>query len=427
MSALLLALLVAAPTAPSSLERAADQLCLAVVRGGFEPPVALAVEGAPRALSRALASLLASRLALAHLAPVVLEGVAVAEAERQARERGLPSLVRLGVTREGSRLVVRGDALGTHVNFWSGSVPTRSGPAVALAVSVALDAQASLLLGPEPGTPAGLELAVSTLLRLPAVPAALAVADLDGDHRAEVLALVQDRLWVLGPGGAVARADLVGPLAARPSREPFGLLVVSPGRVLVASARRERPEAFAWPGLRPLGPVDGLTVEGVGVSQEPGLNRFLAEVSWHGKALTLPARPQALASSGGLVAVAFADGTAAMTRAGLPSSRAQGVGTGLALADLDGDGEPEVVLTTARTSGDADEVRVLSQAAMEALQARGGSLADPGPVLWQQAMPGRVVVAAAGDLDGDGQDEVVLGRWWADGTGELLVLSRSVP
>jgi hypothetical protein len=419
----LLALLAGASPGPSSLERAADELCAAVVEKGFEAPVAVAVDGAPRSLPRALASLLAARLALAQLAPVVLEG---ADPQTQARQLGLPTLVRLTVGREGARLVARGDALGTHVNFWSGAVPTRSGPAAALAVAVPLDAQAALLLGPEAGAPPPLDLAVSTLARLPGLPAALAVADLDGDRRAEVLVLVQERLWVFSGGAVVARAELGGPLAARPGREPFGAIAVSPGRVVVASGRRERPEAFAWPGLKSLGPVEGLTVEGVQVSLEPGLNRFLPEVGWRGKSVTLPARPQALASSGGLLAVAFADGTAGLGRAAPGATRVLGVGSALALVDLDGDGVPEVLLSGARTSGDLDELRVLAVPAFEALQARGG-LASEGAALWQQALPGRALVAASGDLDGDGQDEVVLGRWWADGTGDLVLLARRAP
>ena len=46
-------------------------------------------------------------------------------------------------------------------------------------------------------------------------------------------------------------------------------------------------------------------------------------------------------------------------------------------------------------------------------------------VAWQKKLEGRVILAASGDLDGDGFDEVVLGTWLNDTSAEFLVLRKS--
>lgn len=413
----------------SALERLSAEVSAVVVAKRFSPPVGVYTEAAAAPLARAFSSLLSSRLAAARLAPVSIEARDSAEAERLARERGVASLVRLTVELQGASLVGRGDALGTGVNFWSGAMATRSGPAAALAFAVAADAEASMLAGGAPASPARpMELWLSSLARLPQVPAALALADLDGDRRAELLVLTRDRLLALGADGTtVGRAELLGPLAARPSREPFGAIGVAQGRVVVWSGRREKPEAFEQSlALKSLGPADGLMLDGVGLALEPGVNRFLPEVTWGPHTAVMPLALQAFSVFGAMALLCFADGTGAVARGAIPASRLSGIGTGSVLADLDGDGSPEAVVTSARTVGDVDELRILALGAFEAAQARGGDVGEATP-LWQRPLRGRAVVAAAGDLDASGSDEVVLGLWQPDGTGELLVLRRVAP
>jgi len=134
---LLAALLIAAvpSTTGSSLERLADDVTRVVAAAGFDGPIGVYVEGAPAPISRATASLVISALAQKQLGPVAVTARDATDAERLAREQGLRSLVRLTLALESPKLVVRGDALSTWVNFWSGTTPTRTGPAAAIASS----------------------------------------------------------------------------------------------------------------------------------------------------------------------------------------------------------------------------------------------------------------------------------------------------
>jgi hypothetical protein len=238
--------------------------------------------------------------------------------------------------------------------------------------------------------------------------------------------VAQEQVFAFDGGGRPTwRAELSGAWAARPCREPFGMVSVANGKVLAWSARREKPELFGAGG-KPLGPGEALVVDALTLKADPGFNRFQPAATWAGKAVSFPAPPQAVSPFGAMALVVFPDGTASLARGVAPSTRVGGVGSGSALADLDADGTAEVVVTSARTSGALDDVRVLSLADAEALAARGGVVAEASP-LWQQPLAGRTIVAAAGDLDGDGADEVVLGTWLPDGSGELLVLKRVAP
>ncbi|MCC6332564.1 MAG: VCBS repeat-containing protein [Myxococcales bacterium] len=418
----------APPPKEPTLDRLATEVSAAVSAKGFEPPLGVYVEGSPAPLQRAWGSLLASRLAAARLAPVVIDAKDATDAERLARERGVRSLVRLTLGLADTRLTVRGDALSTWVNFWSGAAPTRSGPALAIAAAAEADAQALALADrpPQPVAGAPLALSVTTLARLPQGAAALTLGDLDGDKRAEVLVLSGEQVLAIDALGRVTwRAELSQPPAARPCREAFGVAALHGGKVVAWSAKRERPEVFSPTG-RPLGPGDGLVQDGVSLKPDPGFNRFQSAVTWAGKPLTFPAPPQAVSVFGAVALVVFPDGTASLARGVTPTARLNGVGSGSALADFDADGTPEVLVTSARTGGAVDEARVLSLSEAEALAARSGLVAE-GSALWQQPLAGRAVVAAGGDLDGDGADEVVLGTWMSDGTGELVVIRKVMP
>ncbi len=420
-----LILAVSSPAPGSALERLALDVSRSVGQAGFEGPIGVYVEGSPAPASRAFASLVMASLSSQKLAPVPVTARDATEAERIAREQGLRSLVRLTVSLEPPKLVVRGDALGTWVNFWSGSTPTRTGPAAAVVSSVDADLEALTLAG-APASTRPLELNLGVLARLTALPAALVIADLDGDRRAEVIALVSDAVITWGSDGKLRhRVELTAPMSSRPTREPFGLLSVSNGKLIAWSSRRERAESFSWQqGWRSTGVAEAPTLGPVTFTLRPGFTSFAKELTWAGKALSWPEPVQQWSSFNALALSVSPTGTAAIARGQAPVTLLNGVGSGSTLADLDGDGSPEVVATSARSTGEVDEVRVVALGAFESAQARGGNL-NEAAVAWQKKIDGRAIVAASGDLDGDGVDEVVLGTWSNEGTGELLVLRRA--
>ena len=432
---LVLLLLAAEPPAPEpALGRLARAVAEQSARATPEAPTAIFVEAPTAALARAFGSLLAAELAARKLSPVVLDAPSAVAAERIAREKDFRSLVRVTIAAENTRIVARGDVLQTWVNFWAGSAPTRSGPATALAATVDADLQAmtlaSVTASAVPST-APLKLALGVLARLAAPPAAIAIADLDGDKHAEIAVLTDDEVIVLAADGrTIARYDLRGlPASNRPTRESFGALWLQPGRLSWISGRRAHAETLAFNAgtLKAAGPVDELSLDGVGVRLVAGLNAFAAEASWFGKPLTLPAPLTATNTRAGVCLFLFANGTGAVTRGAPPTSVFSGAPSAAVIADVDGDGIPELVATSAHFFPDGDEIRVIPIAAVEAIAARAGSLAEGTPV-WSGSTPrGRVLVAAAGDLDGDGAEEVVLGSWLADGTGELHVARRIAP
>lgn len=425
---LLVALLLAAPASASSLERVADDVTRAVSSAGFEGPIGVYVEGAPAPLARATVSLVSAALAQKRLAPVPVTARDATEAERLAREQGLRALVRLTLALEAPKLVVRGDALSTWVNFWSGATPTRTGPATAIASAVDADLEVLTLAGaPSPAAPRPLELALGVLTRTQGLPAAMTVADVDGDRHAELIALVGDAVHTWSAEGRLrARVELSTPLATRPTREPFGWLSFSNGKLLAWSSRRERAELFVWQGgtWKSAGTTEPLTAGALTLSVRPGFESFARELSWSGRALTWPEPVTQVAVFGAVALGVGPTGNAALSRGQAPTTLLSGVGCGSTLADLDADGTPEVIVTSSRSSGDGDELRVLALGAFESAQARGGNVAEASAT-WQRKLEGRIVLAAAGDLDGDGADEVVLGSWLGDATGEFLVLRRT--
>jgi hypothetical protein len=420
---LLLLVLAAAP--PSALERTGAAVVAVALERHFPTPIAMYVEGAPAPLQRALASVLAARLSDASLPTMVVDAHDAAEAERLARERGATSLIRLTASIDGTRLLVRGDLIA-----WRSDAGLRVSPVAIIAHAADVDAEVLLLATGGPSTPAPpLELKVVSLAKLSDPPAALALIDLDGDRKAEVVVVVGDHLEVHAPDGRLlARAEFQGLPSTHPSRDAFGAVSAAGNKLVAWSGRRDRAELFAYArgALKSLGPTDAVAYESLVVKLEAGPNVFKGELTWAGKPFVLPAPPQAIAQFGAVGFFAFADGTAAVARGVVPTTHVGGVGTGSTLGDLDADGTPEVIVTSAKTVGEVDEVKVLTLSAFETLQSRNAPSAEASAV-WQAPLKGRAVVAASGDLDGDGVDEVVFGLWFSEGPSELVVLRRAAP
>jgi hypothetical protein len=425
--ALVLAASGPAAEGTGAFERVAADVARQVTGQGFEAPVGVYVEGLTAPAARAFATLVMGKLAGEHKAPLSVDARSASDAEAVARSHGARSLVRLTLALEGTRLVARGDGLSTWVNFWAGQTPTRAGPATALVAASDADLEALTLAGGN-APPTSMELKAAVLTRLPGPPAALALGDLDGDRKAEVVVLVNEEVLVFSADGrALGRYDLsAAPLAARPTREPFGALAVlaSPPRVVAWSARRARPEVLLWKdGLRAQGVSDEVPLN-PSVRLDPGFNRFAAEVSFGKTKVALGAPAQAIGTRGGVTLALFSDNSGALFRGSPSPARFSGVGVGSVLVDVDGDGVPEVLASTPRLLGDTDELRLFSLGSLESVQARGGTLGEAS-TLWQGPMRGRAIVAASGELDGEPGDEAVVGSWLSDGTGELLLLRRA--
>ena len=429
-------ILTAGATEPEpALGRLARSVADQAARGVPEPPMAIYVEGPTPALSRAFGSLLAAELATRKLSPVVLEAPSASAAEHAAREKDFRSLVRVTLAAENTRIVARGDVLHTWVNFWAGLAPTRSGKATALASTVDADLQAmTMASSPSSVVPAStpLKLGLGVLTKLSSPPAAIAVGDLDGDKRAEIVVLTDDDLLVFfADGRPLARYDLRGlPVSNRPTREPFGAVSITLGQIAWLSGRRAHGETLKFTGgsFAKNGTVtDEVALDGVSVRLVPGLNAFAAEAGWFGKSVLLPALLTTTNTRVGVALFLFANGTGSITRGLVPTTFFSGAPSAAVIADLDGDGTPELLVTSARFFPDGDELKVLSIAAVEGIAARSGSLAEATAV-WSGPTPrGRVLSSAAGDLDGDGADEVVLGSWLKDGTGEVYLAKRLFP
>ncbi|MBL8956992.1 MAG: VCBS repeat-containing protein, partial [Myxococcaceae bacterium] len=362
---LALVLLLAAPPRPAALGRPAlEELAVRIadqVEGAKpEPPVGVWVEGVPPVLARAFASTLAAQLSARRKAPSVLEVTSASEAEAVARAHDLRTLVRVVVQLDGQKVVARGDAIHTWVNFWSGARASRPEGAAPLAASVEADAVALALgatLSTQPPAPVGpLKLSLTSLAKLSGVPAAIAFGDADGDGRPELAVLQDDGLAVLELDGRLkVRTDLREvPGAVSPTREPFGAVAISAGRVSVASGKKARPTWLQLKGERLEAAGGALVADGVAVKLAPGLNVFERQVTVAGRVLELPAPFTTASARGNVTLAVFPDGSAMLVDAAVPTTRFWGAGAGSALADLDGDGTPEVVVSSTRYAADGD-------------------------------------------------------------------------
>lgn len=341
----------------------------------------------------------------------------------------LRTLLSLRVDLDGQNVVVSGDAQSTWVNFWSGK-SARSNPPVRLpptsveadALALAIASGKPVQVTAPPRTP--LALKVTVLAQLAQVPAALACRDTDGDNRAELAVLTPDAVLLLSnEGRSLARFDLrTAPLAKVVAREPFGAVSMAgkPTRIAFFTARHESGQTLELDRgtLRSVATTEAVNVlDGVQVRQAPGLNTFAAEVRLGDKPLALPGTPQSVGASKGVRLFQFASGGVSLTRTETVPPVAIDSGSAAALADLDGDGTPEVLTSTREAF---PRLELLSVYALRDLEAPAP---DGTATLWRGPLPrGRALVATGCDLNGDGKEEVVVGAWLEDGTGELSVV-----
>lgn len=263
--------------------------------------------------------------------------------------------------------------------------------------------------------------AVAARARVIATPfrgvVALAVADLDGDRRAELLLATPLRVHVarLRERSLVFVGDAQGASLAvlgvhpAPLREPLGAMAPDPSRAAVWV----RTSAVRALGEVTLSGSRVVVTARAGADVYPTLGGGFARLAARGDRVATRALDPFAAGVGDTVVEgpmnaafpawhasgvsAWADGAgrASLRRAERPAVTLADVAPPLVLDDLDVDGQPELFAASASAPGAADRVRVFT--VTEAGVRERAGIAVPGPL---QAM-------ASGDLDGDGAPELV--------------------
>ncbi len=384
----------AVPADAGTLDSWADDI--AARAAGSMPPgadVALAVRarepGAAR-LAQALEEVVLSRLA------ANARAVKVVSAAVEARAGGFDLLVELEVAVDAGDAVATGRILSTERDLWraaAGALPDGAVAATLVArapIDGELRAYVSSVAPPVPSRrPRRMTFRrVARELDLGAPLLALAAADLDGDARAELIALTTGEVAVLrvlpdGPA-LIARASLEGPAPLPRPRTPAGALAVVDGQIHARSSERAAGAIFV---------LSAAALARVGEPRDYPMCPSGSATLVPGRALFQRDAEVFLAAGcgGGLAAVVDAAGALKLGK-----TVVKGVGTAFAIADVDGDGGLELVSSAWRAPGAPDAL------AIHRLEADGSVR----PAARPTNAPAIAALAAA-DFDGDGVVDVI--------------------
>ncbi|MCE9576527.1 MAG: VCBS repeat-containing protein [Deltaproteobacteria bacterium] len=331
----------------------------------------------------------------------------------RARGQGVLALVALVAL--ASETADAGDAPATTESPWLVGVYERD----LAAIDAAIAARVPPLRPPVPVTVTWKPQRLASIdLGAPLVE--LAAADLDGDGRAELIALTTKDVVVLGARGkreiaVLGRAPVPRGAAAIGPRAPVGVIAIvrtaSGAEVVARVSTAGRGARYHWSGtaLTEVGAVAGFPLctgaaelaagrdsFGDGPTRRYAVRCTDELVDGDGRAMIAEG---VLGPNGGLD-VALRTRCAAGD-AGCPPARtigARGIGVAFAIADVDRDGRPEVIAAADGAPGDPDQVTVYP------IPETGGTVGKP---LFRRKFTGGVAAIAAADLDGDGTVEVV--------------------
>lgn len=322
---------------------------------------------------------------------------------------------------EGEALVAVGQQVALWPSFFLQARPgVPAAPPRLVSARVPADAAARLLLAPAPRA----ALSGAVLRRLATLPyPALALAAGDaGEGGPSILVVSPGVVHLLDASGAELASRHLDPSGRRPVRLAAATAVIGPlggGRLGVAVAGAAGGEVLVRHGgrldlaatlpLAPLAAGGGGLLFGAFAPGKGALQDLLVTSADPAAAPRSGRDLAAAAAAPGGGAVAFAvlspgGGLSLLDGALTARGQVAGVGAGFALGDLDGDGQAELVASRA-TPAPPDALRLLVLDGVGA----GPPAWQAGPPAWESGpLPVAFTAGAAADLTGDGLDDALL-------------------